>query len=74
MDINVKFVYTKQYDEVTAVFINEYSHFLDCYAHIGQHSLCCIEWVNEQRKATKKQYKDLLNELTNIGYNVTVKN
>lgn len=39
-----------------------------CYSHIGQHSVCGIEYVNECRKATEVEYKDLKNELEQIGY------
>jgi len=74
VDIKVKFVYTKEHDEVTAVFIDENTEFPDCYAHIGQHSICCKEWIDEQKKATKKQYQPLLQELKNIGYNVEILN
>lgn len=70
--IKVKFVYTKKYDEVTAVFINENKEFPDCYAHIGQHSMCSNEWVKEQKQATKKQYLPLLKELQSIGYEVEI--
>lgn len=40
-----------------------------CYAHIGQHSACHIDYANECKEATKKQYLPLLNELQSIGYN-----
>jgi hypothetical protein len=70
--VKVKFVYSKQFDEVTAVFINEFTDLLDCYAHIGQHSICSKEWVNEQKPATKKQYLPLLKELQSIGYEVEI--
>jgi hypothetical protein len=73
-NIDVKFVFTKEFNEVTAVFINKYTEFLDCYSHIGQHSLCSKDWVFNQKPATKKQYQNLLNELQNIGYNVNVLN
>jgi hypothetical protein len=73
--IKVKFVYTKKFKEVTAVFIDDKNpQFPDCYSHIGQHSICSIAWVKEQKKATKKQYNPLLKELQNIGYEVTIVN
>lgn len=73
-NVKVQFVYTKEYKEVTAVFIDENTDFPDCYSHIGQHSMCCKEWVNEQKKASKKQYLPLLSELKSIGYNVEILN
>jgi hypothetical protein len=74
INIKVKFVYTKKFKEVTAVFVNENTKFPDCYAHVGQHSMCSEEWFLEQPKATKKQYEPLLFELENIGYNVEILN
>ena len=71
--IKVKFVYTKEYDEVTAVFVDEKNTQLpDCYAHVGQHSICSIDWVKEQKPATKKQYEPLLKELQSIGYEAEI--
>jgi hypothetical protein len=50
--VKVKFVYTKEWKEVTAVFIDEKNPQLpDCYSHIGQHSICSIDWVKEQKKS-----------------------
>lgn len=40
------------------------------YSTAGEHSSCCSDYVKESRKATKKEYQDLFNELTNIGYNL----
>jgi len=39
------------------------------YAHFGQHSACCLEYANECREAKYNEYKDLLKELIEIGYN-----
>jgi len=74
INVKVKFVYTKEFKEVTAVFIDGNTDFPNCYSHIGQHSMCCKEWFNEQKKATKKQFFPLLSELKNIGYNVEILN
>jgi hypothetical protein len=74
ININVKFVFTKKFNEVTAVFVNENTNFPDCYSHIGQHSMCCNDWFLKQKTATKKQYKNLLQELKNVGYNVNILN
>jgi hypothetical protein len=43
-----------------------------CYAHIGQHSSCHIDYLIGCQKATKEQYADLYSELTQIGYNLKV--
>lgn len=73
--VKAKFVYTKEFKEVTAVFIDEKNpQFPDCYSHVGQHSVCSIDWVNSQAKATKKQYQPLLSELQSIGYEVEIIN
>jgi len=44
----------------------------ECYAHIGQHSEACEEYINECTPATEEQYKDLKQELESLGYNLTV--
>lgn len=45
-----------------------------CYAHIGQHSSCHINYAKECKDATPTQYNDLKNELQGLGYNLTVIN
>jgi hypothetical protein len=64
-------------DEVIAIFPNNlYSEVLygnkvvDCYMHIGQHSSCDIEFAKGLKDASEEQYKDLKNELEEIGYNL----
>lgn len=59
--------------EVTAIFtsrrINPARHagHRVCYAHVGQHSECSIEWVlKDTRPATKAEYAALLRELRQI--------
>lgn len=43
------------------------------YAHLGQHSGCHIDFANESRKATPKEYKSLFEELENYcGYNLEI--
>jgi hypothetical protein len=42
------------------------------YSHIGQHSPCRVDHANESRKATYEEYKDLLTELLNIGYDLKI--
>jgi hypothetical protein len=43
-----------------------------CYAHIGQHSACHIDYANECRPATPAEYKELKAELESIGYNLQI--
>lgn len=39
------------------------------YAHVGQHSAACYDWISESTvPATESEYADLLNELKQIGY------
>jgi predicted secreted protein len=61
-------------DEVFAVFpydVNKDTN-VTCYSHIGQHSTCDVFINTFSKPATKEQYKDLFNELKNIGYNLQV--
>ena len=76
MESIVKVQFRKDKGGVFAVFpyIIETSTNVMCYAHIGQHS-GCIWCINQFSKAAKfNEYKDLLNELIAIGYNVEVIN
>jgi hypothetical protein len=64
-------------DEVIAIFPNNlYSEVLygntmvDSYMHIGQHSACSVELIDELEDASFEQYKDLKIELEEIGYNL----
>ena len=45
-----------------------------CYAHIGQHSACHIDYANECEEAKYNEYSDLLKELIGQGYNLEVLN
>ena len=58
--------------DITAVFIDDKPCFpyLGCYAHIGQHNVCSVEWIRKTKPA--KNYNNLLNELEEIGYDVEV--
>ena len=65
------------FKEVVAVFVDEIenSRFGDkcysCYAHLGQHSTCSQSFLAQNcKKATENEYKELFNELTQIGYNL----
>ena len=48
-------------------------NYIVSYSHIGQHSGACPSLLKEKR-AKKEEYKDLLNELKNIGYIMEVIN
>jgi len=43
-----------------------------CYARIGQHSACSLEYTKTCRIATYLEFEPLLEELKNIGYNCKV--
>jgi hypothetical protein len=43
---------------------------VDSYMHIGQHSACSVELIDELEDASEEQYKDLKIELEEIGYNL----
>jgi hypothetical protein len=65
------------FSEVLAVFpeMPNKDNGFDCYANLGQHSICHSDFIkNNCKDATKEQYKDLFNELENIGYNLEVLN
>ena len=74
-----KVVFKKFMDEVVAIFPNIlYSEVLygnemiTCYMHIGQHSACDVEFAEGLEDASFEEYKDLKNELEQIGYNLDV--
>lgn len=45
---------------------------LSCYAHVGQHSTCSVEYLEDKKRATPKQYAPLKKELEQRGYVVEV--
>ena len=45
-----------------------------CYAHVGQHFEAEYAWTKQLRPASPEEFRPLLNELTSIGYDVTVLN
>lgn len=67
----VEFYYEKDFKDVFVFFplerMDSYGHFMS-YAHIGQHSACHVDYVKECKKAIKKDYLPLYNELIQIGY------
>lgn len=52
----------------------DYNKTFSCYAHVGQHSACSSEFMNECVQANYNEYQDLLQELISIGYDPTVLN
>lgn len=52
---------------ITAVFptipADDEGRLMSCFAHVGQHSACCMEWYNHTRAATPNEYADLKAEL-----------
>ncbi len=57
---------------VIAIFpeIKSAKDYIGSYQHIGQHGDCSLELIEELKPATKEEYIDLLEELTNMGYNI----
>lgn len=45
-----------------------------CYAHIGQHSACHVDYASACKEAKYNEYSDLLKELIGQGYKVQVLN
>lgn len=75
---DVVFLFEQDEDTVFAFFPCEhYNHDLSlrtCYAHVGQHSACAIDYANGKRIAKEEDYKALKNELEGIGYKLNVLN
>ena len=67
----------RDYPEVTAVFLCEPSdyegRFMTCYAHVGQHGRCCMQWYATTRPATEAEYADLKAELEGEPYGYRLK-
>lgn len=57
--------------EITAVmpFDAGSPGMMTCYAHIGQHSSCHIDWVKETFPASEEEYSALKAELTSAPFN-----
>ena len=79
----VRFYKELKYNSILAVFPDEprmtlnnegdNSIYYACYAHIGQHSECESEYLDEcERIDNPEGYEDLKNELESIGYNLKV--
>lgn len=63
--------------EITAIFpmlpYDRHGMLLTCYAHIGQHSGCSLEWYRTTQPASAAEYADLLRELTGVYHDVTLR-
>ncbi len=65
----------KETNEIIALFpeLIEKNYYVLSYMHVGQHGSADYNHiVNISKLATENEYKDLFNELTNIGYNLQV--
>jgi hypothetical protein len=73
---DVIFYYNKKHNDIFAYFPNiKGTETMNMsYSHIGQHSVCCKEYVDGSRFATKEEYSSLKKELENIGYLLNVLN
>ena len=72
---NVKFL-VDSFGDTIAFFpdmpFNEDKNLKTCYANIGQHSACHVDYAKGCKKATPKKYKELKTELESLGYNLNV--
>jgi hypothetical protein len=65
----------KKDGDIIAVFpyIIERGYDVMCYQHVGQHSVCDYEWfITECKPTTEEEYKSLMIELENLGYNLNI--
>ena len=62
--------------QVTAIFPTEPASRLNdhmtCYAHVGQHGACSLDWYLDTRPAKPEEFADLKAELERIGYKLQV--
>lgn len=72
----VKFLYEKDGESVFAFFADTpytvdegVGGLFTCYAPIGQHSACHVDYANECKEAPYSEYVALLKELIGQGYN-----
>jgi hypothetical protein len=70
----VIFLVAKGVNDLYAYFPKEIEGYglRSCYSHVGQHSICSIEYAQNSRLARKTEYEELYNELTSLGYNLDV--
>lgn len=77
--MKTKVIFYKEPNESMQQGFNAMAVFPDespllCYTHIGQHSECSIEYVNDLKKATPNEYKELQRELESIDYDLDILN
>lgn len=66
---NIPVIFRILKGEVIAFFPTiENGSYIMSYMHVGQHSDADPTLINELKPATKKQYKELYDELVSIGY------
>lgn len=72
----VKFLIELSSGGVFAYFpdMNEGYNSRGCYAHVGQHSACHVDYADACCVAKADQYSDLKEELESMGYNLVVSN
>lgn len=46
---------------------------MSCFAHVGQHSACCLEWYRGTRPAKPTEYAELKRELESAPYGYLLK-
>ena len=64
-------MFKKEGSEICAIMPYEISDLkgnMTSYAHVGQYSACCIEYVTKLHNATPEEYADLQKELEDDGY------
>lgn len=58
--------------EIVAIFptipAKNHGYDMRCYAHLGQHSGCSVEYYQSTKPAKPEEYADLKRELEGIGY------
>lgn len=78
MNTQTKVIFRVDRDNVVFALFPEIPHdvhgrYCTTYQHVGQHSGADYQWcIATSTPATPERYKDLLDELTRIGYNVKV--
>ncbi len=77
MEPKTDVIFRKEKDgQILAVFPHEVdnSHFVMCYAHLGQHSSCDYDYcLTRTTPAIAEEFEDLKNELTlSVGYNLNI--
>jgi len=70
-------IFRKEKDKtIIALFpylIHDMAGNVVCYAHLGQHGGASYNWaIKETKLAKENEYRDLYNELTQIGYNLHI--